>query len=236
MKIIVLSTSAYKEKDAIVNAISEDESITFLARGIKDPKSKNAALNNILTVADIELMDGDFKYPILKGSKPLLTSLKIGMDAEYLASLMLIDEMLLNLFPEEERNMMFPYLEKALENLKTTNDWMMTLLIFMAQVIRLGGFQLEVNRCVICGSKRKIVAFSFIDGGFICQNCFNEEIIHDLNTNQMLLLREVVNSEDYHLKSSDYLLDDVKTLFIKFIQFIEEAFGYHFKNLRLLNL
>ena len=75
MKIIVLSINPYKEKDAIVTAISEKETITFLARGIKDPKSKNAALNNILTVADIELMDGDFKYPILKSSKPLFSSL-----------------------------------------------------------------------------------------------------------------------------------------------------------------
>lgn len=236
MKIIVLSISAYKEKDAIISAINENESITFLARGIKDPKSKNSALNNLLTIADIELMDGDFKYPILKGSKPLDTSLKIGMDTEYLASLMLMDEMVLNLFPEEERYMIFSYLEKALANLKDTNDWLMTLLIFMAEVIRLGGFQLEVNRCVMCGGKKNIVAFSFVDGGFICQNCFSKEIIHDLNKAQMLLLREVVNSTDYHLRSNEYLLDDVKALFIKFIQFIEEAFGYRFKNLRLLNI
>ena len=80
MKIIVLSITPYKEKDAVVSAISEEESITFLARGIKDPKSKNTALNNILTIADIELMDGDFKYPILKGSKPLETSLKMNMN------------------------------------------------------------------------------------------------------------------------------------------------------------
>ena len=236
MKIIVLSINPYKEKDAIISAISENESITFLARGIKDPKSKNAALNNLLTIADIELMDGDFKHPILKSSKPLESSLKIGMSSEYLSSLMLIDEMMLNLFPEEERCEMFPYLENALINMKNTDDWLMTLLVFMANVIRLGGFQLEVNRCVMCGSKSKIVAFSFVDGGFICQNCFNEEIIHDLNKNQMLLLREIVNSSDYHLLTRNYLLDDVKTLFIKFIQFIEEAFGYHFKNLRLLNL
>lgn len=236
MKVIVLSINPYKEKDAIVMAINEEETITFLARGIKDPKSKNAALNNILTIADIELMEGDFKHPILKSSKPLLTSLKVNMDTEYLSTLMLMDEMMLNLFPEEERAMMFPYLESAIKNLKDTNDWLMTLLIFMSNVIRLGGFQLEVNKCVMCGSRSKIVAFSFIDGGFICQNCFNESIIHDLNKNQMLLLREIVNSSDYHLLTSNYLLDDVKTLFVKFIQFIEEAFGYHFKNLRLLNI
>ena len=56
MKIIVLSINNYKEKDAIITAISQSETITFLARGIKDPKSKNAAINNPLMIADIELM------------------------------------------------------------------------------------------------------------------------------------------------------------------------------------
>ena len=153
MKIIVLSINPYKEKDAIVTAISEKETITFLARGIKDPKSKNSALNNILTVADIELMDGDFKYPILKSSKPLFSSLKMEMDEKYLGCIVLMDEMILNLFPSEEQYIMFPYLEKAVETLKEKNDWLMTLLLLMSHVIRLGGFQLEVNKCVICGKR-----------------------------------------------------------------------------------
>ena len=46
MKIIVISITQYKEKDGIINAISEEGAITFLARGIFDPKKKNAGINN----------------------------------------------------------------------------------------------------------------------------------------------------------------------------------------------
>ena len=234
MKIIVLSINPYKEKDAIVTAISEKETMTFLARGIKDPKSKNSALNNLLTVADIELMDGDFKYPILKSSKPLFSSLKMEMNEKYLGSLLLMDEMILNLFPSEEQYIMFPYLEKAVEILKDKNDWLMTLLLLMSHVIRLGGFQLEVNKCVLCGKRNGIVAFSFNDGGFICQDCYDTDIDRDLNKTQMLLLREIVNCLDFSLIEKEYDIEDAKVLFTKFYQYIEEAFGYHFKNIRLL--
>ena len=234
MKIIVLTINPYKEKDAIISAISEKESVTFLARGIKDPKSKNAALNNPLTIADIELMDGDFKYPILRSSKPLSSSLKMEMDAPYLASLLLINEMMINLFPEEDRYLMFPFLEKGLENLKKENDYLMTLLILMNQSLKLGGFQLEANRCVMCGKKRDIVAFSFTDGGFICKDCFSADMERDLNKAQMFLLREIINATDFHLKSKDYQPEDVQLLFSKFVQYLQEAFGYNFKNLRLL--
>ena len=234
MKIIVLTINPYKEKDAIVTAINEKETITFLARGIKDPKSKNSVLNNALTIADIELMDGDFKYPILKSSKPLFSSLKMEMNEKYLGSLILMDEMILNLFPGEEQFIMFPYLEKAVETLKNKSDWLMTLLLLMNHVIRLGGFQLEVNKCVLCGKRNGIVAFSFNDGGFICRDCYDIDIDRDLNKSQMLLLREIVNCPDFGLIEKEYQEEDAKVLFTKFYQYIEEAFGYRFKNIRLL--
>ena len=113
MKIIVLTNANYKEKDAIITAISQSETIIFTARGIKDPKSKNAVLNNPLTIADIELVDGDYKYPVLKSSKEILSPFKLHMDSPYLGTLLLMDEMMIHLFPEEERHLMFAHLEEA---------------------------------------------------------------------------------------------------------------------------
>ena len=234
MKIIVLSINQYKEKDAIITAISQSETITFLARGIKDPKSKNAALNNPLTVADIELMDGDFKYPVLKASKGLFIPMKLEMDSTYLGTLLLMNEMMVHLFSDEDKAQMFPYLEEGVVGLKKTNDWIMTLLVFLAQAIRVGGFELEVNRCVICGQKNRIVAFSFIEGGFICENCFTEETDRDLSKEQMILLRSVFNSRDYHLLDSAYNKEDALVLLRKTLDFMQEAFGYRLKNLRLI--
>ena len=234
MKIIVLSINQYKEKDAIITAISQSETITFLARGIKDPKSKNAALNNPLTVADIELMDGDYKYPVLKASKELFVPMKLKMDSTYLGTLLIMNEMMVHLFSDDDKQAMFSYLEEGVIGLKKTNDWMMTLLVFMAQAIRIGGFELEVNRCVICGQKNKILAFSFIEGGFICQNCVNEETERDLTKEQMILLRNIFNSRDYHLLDSSYNKDDALVLLRKTLNFLQEAFGYRLKNLRLI--
>ena len=234
MKVIILKINSYKEKDAVVSAISEEGFITFLARGIKDPKSKNAFVNNSLSIADIDLMEGDFKYPILRSAKEVFSPLRIDMNGHYLSALLLINEMMIYLFPDEEKHKMFPYLEECLFSLKKNNDYLLTLLIFMSFVIRLGGYELEVNRCVLCGQKKRIVAFSFIEGGFICEECLNEDIDHDLTKEQMLLIRAIFNSQDYHLVNSSYRQEDALVLLTKFAAFIEEAFGYHFKNLRLI--
>ena len=234
MRIIVLSINQYKEKDAIITAISQSETITFLARGIKDPKSKNSALNNPLTIADIELMDGDFKYPILRSSKELFTPMKLNMDSYYLGTLLLINEMVLHLFPDEEKAKLYVFLEGAIVALKKSNNWLMVLLIYMAKVISLGGFALEVNRCVLCGKKNRIVAFSFIDGGFICEECANEETERDLNKDQMILLRNIFNAIDYRLVDSSFSKEDGLVLLNKFIDYMQEGFGYRLKNPRLI--
>ena len=234
MKIIVLSINQYKEKDAVITAISQSETITFLARGIKDPKSKNTAINNPLMIADIDLMEGDFKYPILKSSKEILTPMKLKTDSAYLGTLLLMNEMMLHFFPDEEKAKMFAYLEEGVTSLKKTDNWLMTLLIFMARAMSIGGFELEVNRCVICGKKNRIVAFSFVEGGFICEECANEETERDLTKDQMLLLRAIFNSRDYHLVESSFNKEDALVLLDKFIAFSEEAFGYHLKNTRLI--
>ena len=234
MKIIILSINPYKEKDAIISAISQSEDITFLARGIKDPKSKNSAINNPLMIADAELMDGDFKYPILKNFKELFMPLKLNMSSTYLGSLLLMNEMVLHLFPEEERCAMFEPLEQAVIALKNNDDWLMVVLKFMAEAMRIGGFELEVNRCVICGKKNRIVAFSFVEGGFICEECANEETERDLSKEQMILLRHIFNARGYELVGSSYNKEDALVLFQHFIDFIQEAFGYRLKNTRLL--
>ena len=234
MKIIVLSINQYKEKDGIVNAISQSEDLSFLARGIKDPKSKNAAINNPLMIADVELMDGDFKYPILKSSKELFMPMKLNMNSTYLGSILLMNEIVLHLFPEEERFGMFDALEQGIIALKNNSDWLMVILKFMAEAIRIGGFELEVNRCIICGKKNRIMAFSFVEGGFICEECANEETERDLSKEQMILLRKIFNAHGYELVGSSYNKEDALTLFHHFTDFIQEAFGYRLKNTRLL--
>ena len=234
MKIIVLSINNYKEKDAIITAISQSETITFLARGIKDPKSKNAAINNPLMIADIELMDGDFKYPVLKSFKELFVPMKLKMDSTYLGTLLLMNEMMLHFFPDEEKARMFIALEEGVVALKKSDNWLMTLLIYMAQAIKVGGFELEVNRCVICGKKNRIVVFSFLEGGFICEECANEETERDLSKEQMILLRAIFNSRDYSLIESSFNKEDALILLHKFIDFMQEGFGYRLKNTRLI--
>ena len=98
MEIIVISVAQYKEKDAVVNAITEGRSFSFYAKGILNPKNKNSFLNNTLCKANITLIEGKLKYPILESaefiSSPMLSNCSLG----YLNALLTIDEAMIHLF------------------------------------------------------------------------------------------------------------------------------------------
>ena len=64
MKLIILSKKDYKEKDSIITGINDEELITFSVKGLSSPKSKNAILANPLIIADVNMKEGNYKYPI----------------------------------------------------------------------------------------------------------------------------------------------------------------------------
>jgi len=234
MKIITLSIVPYKEKDAIIDAISEEGDITFLAKGIMDPKNKNAALNNILLIADIELNEGNYKYPVLKSSSVISNPMKLQNDLNYLASLMFIAEATKALLQEEEKAEIFSSLMDAVIALKSNENIWPILLSYTAKVLKISGYDFSVNQCVFCGTKQRIVTFSFKDGGFICENCFEEGMEKDLTNTQMLLIRSAFNTEDFKKIQFSCSEEDARVVFNKFLEFISDSYGISLKSATLL--
>ncbi len=234
MKIVVLSITQYKEKDAIIDAISENGDITFLARGVFDPKNKNSSINNLLSIAEIELSDGNYKYPVLKTASNLFNPLKINNDLDYLSSLMLIAEATKTLLQDEEKIMIFQTLVDTVTALKSAENPWFILLVYLANLFKVGGYEFEVNHCVFCGSKQSIVTFSFADGGFVCQNCMEVDTERDLTKEQMLLIRAAFNCQD--VKKTNYLYQKTDAIVVlhKFFEFIYDSYGVKLKSSALI--
>lgn len=236
MKIIILSKTNYKEKDCIYNALSENEFFSFQAKGAQDNKSPFVWLNNQLTVADIELMeDGRYKHKLLKTASLVATPFESGSSFEHLVTISALAEITKSVLLDEEKPLLFADLLEAMEALKTGKDPLMILLIFIARALRKAGTELEVDKCVSCGTTHDIVAFSFSDGGFLCRNCINQETKFDLLPKQMKLVRYAFKAKDYSCyKSEEYESTDKIYVINKFKEFIDEYLGVNLTSLNLL--
>ena len=227
MKVIILSKSSYKEKDCIYNAISQEGFISFLAKGAQDPKSKYIWLNNPMTIAEVDfLQDGRYKHKVLNGAVLLSSPLTKNNNYEYLVSISILNELARNVLSDEEKHLLFDDLEAALNALRSNKDYLMVLLVFMAKLIKIGGAALDVDKCVSCGNKNDIVAFSFADGGFLCEHCISEETPRDLKSQHMYLIRYIFKAKDFSLPNSDkYSEDEKKLILYKLRDFIDEFLG-----------
>ena len=236
MKIIVLTITQYKEKDAIIEGIGEEGSITFLVKSLFSPKSKNSGLNNPLVIADIELQEGNFKYPVLKSSSILLNPMKVTNDYYYLSSLLLIDEATRILLQDEEKGAIFDSLAETITLLKNAKNIWPVLLTYFALIFKISGYEFEVNKCVRCGTKSDIVTFSFKEGGFICRNCAEIDTERDLSKEQMLTLRSAfLAAQNISSISFDITKEDALVILNKFNEFIIDSYGTRLKGFALID-
>lgn len=198
MEIIVLKTTNYKEKDSILEGLSEDGTHSFLVRGLLTPKCSNIILANNLILADIEIQEGKYKHPIVKKSKLIASPYHIENQLDAMSALSLINEITLHLLQEDERAALFPWLKSAIIYFQNESiDPLSIALTYFMKVIKESGYSFEVNQCVRCGAKKNIVAFSFTDGGFICKSCLTDEISRNLSNEAMLAIRKAVNLNEY---------------------------------------
>ena len=235
MKVITLASTKYKEKDCIIDAISEESAISFKARGAQDSKSPFVWLNNILTVADVEFAEGRYKYPVLKSATLISSSITGSNELNYLYVISALAEITKKVLNDEERHCSYNDLLNAVSALKKGKDYLMVVLIYLARCLKYAGIQLEVDKCVFSGSTSDIVAFSFADGGFVSRNYVTEDMPLDLSGQQMKLIRYCFKAPDYSCERIEkYSADDKKVILNKFNEFIDEFIGVKITSINYL--
>ena len=232
MEIIVISVAQYKEKDAVVNAITEGKSFSFYARGILNPKNKNSFLNNTLCKANITLLEGKLKYPILETAELINTPQIMDCSLDYLNALLTIDDAVLNLFEQEEKFLCYEEVNKALTALRKGKNAFYTMLYFLLHILPSLGFELEVKSCVGCGSTKNITDFSFVEGGFLCNKCL-ENSERKYTNSQLILLRNAILSKEID-DIKDVSINDIKALLFDINVFLSDGIGYHLRTLDTL--
>lgn len=219
MKIIVLNNTKYKENDVIYNAITENGYISFKAPGALSGKSQVMWLNNPLTIADAEFSDRRYKYPTLKEAKLISSPINGKESLEELTILSVIIEIANKLLPDDDKHLLFKEIEEGLSALKTAPDKLLAILIFLARAIKIAGASPEVDSCVFCGSTHKIAAFSFRDGGFICEDCLDPTLdLPSFTGSQKLLIRYIFKAPNYSCVGSERYSKEDKIEILKHLQ------------------
>lgn len=225
MEVIILSITPYKEKDAIIKAVHENGLISFLVRSLFKPNSKLAFLNCPLSIVDILLLEGNYKYPILKTAHLLRSSFKINSDYLLMSSMLLIQETSIKLLNENELTYFYPLLKRCIDYFEVYHLYNIVL-FFMVNVLEQTGFKLEGKKCAKCGKEHGLSKFSFYDGGFLCEDCSVDVKTMIYSKRQKEILFSLLNlNKDEQFLSIEIEQKDFVFLLERINEFVYDSYG-----------
>lgn len=179
---IVTRISPYKDKDEMVEILTNEGFLSFLARGVKNRKSKNVASLSLLSESDFLLEENNNGYLFLiEGS--VKKAIPLENNYPKMVAYSLISELNKTLINKEDGRDIYPFLKQILTVLSNDYDPISASLLYFAYLLKKAGYVLNVSSCIHCNSKTDISGISFFDGGFICKNDIkNKEEIRDSET------------------------------------------------------
>lgn len=165
----VLRVSPYKEADAMVTCLGKDGLFSFLARGIKKLTSKNAASCRVLTYSKFSLNISTDKNSLTLSEGIPVSSIEEKEDLLWMSCTSFLAEINARMLTEEDASEVFPAFDKTMKEINKGYPIYSACLLYFAKLLTILGYGLEVDQCVISGSKKNIVGVNYEEGGFISE-------------------------------------------------------------------
>ena len=230
---IIASSVNYGETSKIVNIITKEGMIGAIAKGAKNIKSPLRSFTVNLTYGSFYLYYNDNKLSTLKSADIINEFKNIKKDIiliSYMSFLIdLTTQVMKQNNDEEIYNLLITTLYKIDEGL---NPMVMTNILELKYLDYLGvGF--DFNTCCKCGKKSNIVTIDPDVGGYICKNCYTNEIIYDSKTLKMLRMYYLVDIKSIsELKISDNVIKNIN-YFVN--TYYDRYTGLYLKSKKFLN-
>lgn len=218
---IVVSITDYKENDALVHVLTRDEgTLTLYVRGFQKITSKNAPSIMPFLYGEFMIEDNDVKSILNLRSvqtKQLFRHIREDLALQSVAVCLCDYAKYASTEMSEE---IFDLLYEGLCSLEKENDAILVLLVYLSQLCRIFGIAPYVDGCVVCGENSGICSVSVSDGGFVCEECFDEGV---RKTRDFLWLYRAVNKAKYENIKQISMTKAVKLDVLMFVfDFIEE--------------
>lgn len=230
---IVIRATPFRDNDLMVNVIASDKLHSFLARGAMKYESKNAPSVGMYAKGRYQLSRSKDGYSLRSGE--LLESYQnIKTNLSSLAVLDFVGEITNKLVQSEDAPRVYPSLEKTLSLLNSGFDPLTIGLIYLAHVLNVIGYGLEVDNCVLSGQTSQIVAVSYKDGGFIAQNSFDPLNHVKCSSRKLKVIRYIFKVQPSDYSRVAFEKEECIEIIDELVKFIYDALQFELKSVALL--
>ena len=228
----VIRAANFRDSDQMISALTSDGLISFLARRVNKPTSKNGPACRLLAHSKFSLSEGKAGGFSLRESLCLAPAPE-KEDLLTMASLTFIAELSSKTLQGEGLGKEYPWLARAVEAIREGFDPLTSVLVLFAHYLALEGFGLNVDECVYCGAKTGIVGLSYQDGGFVCRKCLNESAT-EANSRKLKIIRYCFRCGLSDFSRVTFQKEECIGLISELCQYLNDLTGVRLKSLSII--
>ena len=191
---IILSISDYQESSRILQVLTKEHGlIGIIAKGCKSVKSPLRAACNSYTYGYFYIYYKENKLSLLSNVDIINSYSNIRLDIELISYMAYLCDLTYQVVKQNDDSNIFDILINALDKINNKLNPLIITNIVELKYLDYLGISLNLDSCVKCGSKEDIVTIDGDDGGFICKNCYTNQVIVDKKTIKLIRMYYLVD-------------------------------------------
>lgn len=207
---IVVSEVPFKENSKILNILTEDGIIGVTSKGCKNLKSPLRTISTKFIYGEFTIYHNEKGLSTLKEGVMLEDFYNIKTNLELISYLSYITELVLQVIKQNSSKDIYKMYIATIRKINAGLNPKVMMNILEIKLLDYLGVGINLNSCAKCGSNKNIITIDPDVGGYICSNCYTNEIIYDEKTRKMLRMYYLVDIESVtDLKIKDYVIDNI---------------------------
>lgn len=175
---MIVSETPYGDTSKIINIFTKEYGIIgVMCKGAKSIKSKLRALTMKFTYGSFYIYYKEDKLSILKDVDVLDEFRTIKNDIVLISYLNYLTELTIQVYKHSSENVIYDLYISVLKKIEQNMDPLILTNILEFKYLPYLGVGLELDSCILCGRKNDIVTIDADTGGYICKNCYMDQIL-----------------------------------------------------------
>lgn len=207
---IIVNVTDYGETSKIINILTPEGIIGAIAKGAKSLKSPLRSFTINLTYGTFNLYYKEDKLSTIKDVDIINDYKVIKKDITLISYMSFLCDLGTQIMKQNVDADIFNLLISTLNKINDGLNPMIMTNIYEIKVLDYLGVGINLNSCAKCGNTHDIVTIDPDIGGYICKNCYTNEIIYDEKTQKMLRMYYLVDINSISdLKISDNVIKNI---------------------------
>lgn len=231
---MIVSETPYGDTSKIVNIFTKEYGIIgVMCKGAKSMKSRLRALTMKFTYGSFYIYYKEDKLSILKDVDILDDFKNIKNDIILISYLNYLTELTIQVYKHSNENVIYDLYLSVLKKMNQKMDPLILTNILECKYLPYLGVGLELDSCILCGKKVNIVTLDADTGGYVCKDCYTDQILVSKKTVKLIRMYYYVSIDSI---STIKINEDVAREINFFInRYYERYTGLYLNSKKFLN-